>query len=114
MKKCWGARNKNSSISDKIVALICARVTEIFERGNARVRMCIETGFLEHVFETPELRGCFLFWDDNPQLSDAFRNALAWGQDHKPVHLFNLFNTREPGETDGRGGDGGADGPGPL
>ena len=57
-------------------------VTELFRTSDRVVRNCIETGFLEHVLEVPELREYFHHWNEECELADSFRAALAWGKAH--------------------------------
>lgn len=62
------------------------RITAEFKRGNRIVKNCIETGFLEHVLETPGNRPYFSHWADDPELASAYSEALRWGQAHtRPV-----------------------------
>jgi hypothetical protein len=61
---------------------IVERITNVFNNGDRFVRNCIETGFLEHVLETPSNRPYFLHWSDDPILAESYTEALRWGEAH--------------------------------
>jgi hypothetical protein len=53
-----------------------------FRSGDDVIRNCIETGFLEHILETPVNRQHFAHWAHDPVLSDSYTEALRWGLAH--------------------------------
>jgi hypothetical protein len=59
------------------------RITQTFLAGNESVRDCIETGFLEHALEHPDLRPLFERWENDPEMREAHARALAWGCSHE-------------------------------
>jgi hypothetical protein len=71
-------------------------VTELFLEGGEDVRYTIETGFLEHVLETPALRPYFEHWSSDSRLKDAWERAIEWGKAH-PDYIRKLFGRlRDP------------------
>ena len=60
---------------------MAASITELF-RLNRELRNCIETGFLEHVLEAPDAIPYFEHWEQDFELADSYRHALAWGKSH--------------------------------
>ena len=58
------------------------RIEAAFRDGDDRIRNCIETGFLEHVLETPGNRHYFAHWAHDPMLSESYTEALRWGVAH--------------------------------
>lgn len=58
------------------------RVASVFKNGGTSVQNCVETGFLEHVLETPSNRPYFSHWKDDEVLADCYTEALRWGEAH--------------------------------
>ena len=65
-----------------LVKVLVKRVTEAFLKGDMPLQNAIETGFLEHVLERPDLVHLFEFWKDNPKSSESYETALKWGLAH--------------------------------
>lgn len=42
---------------------------------------------LEHLFEAPQIAEFFADWKSDPELKDAFEQAMAWAKDHRPPKL---------------------------
>jgi len=59
-----------------------AEITKCYLEGDNEVKLAIENGFLEHVFEEAELRPLFSFWQKDDRLRAAWQGALAWGEEH--------------------------------
>jgi len=59
------------------------RITQTFLAGNESVRDCIETGFLEHALEHPDLRPMFERWKNHPEMREPHSRALEWGRSHE-------------------------------
>jgi hypothetical protein len=59
------------------------KIKTTFVAGDAAVRGCIETGFLEHVLEFSDLRPLFDSWKQQPDLREAYVRALEWGRNHE-------------------------------
>lgn len=66
----------------KAIRLLIDRIEVAFRDGDDRIRNCIETGFLEHVLETPGNRQCFAHWARDLLLSESYTEALRWGVAH--------------------------------
>jgi len=64
---------------EPIVADLIERIDRTFLAGDETVRDCIETGFLEHALEYPELRQLFAHWAHHPEMREAHFRALEWG-----------------------------------
>ena len=72
------ARNDNrTAIQHRI-----ERIAAAFRNGSRVVQNCLETGFLEHVLETPRNRPYFAHWKDDELLADSYTEALRWGEAH--------------------------------
>lgn len=69
--------------SEPLIADFVNRITDLFLASDKDVRDCIETAFLEHALEWPELRPLFAHWADHPQLAEAHRYAMEWGVAHE-------------------------------
>ena len=65
-------------------------VTAAYLEGDKEIRECIETGFLEHVFEVEGLQPYFAHWGNNPILAPAHARALAFGNAH-PHFMRSMF-----------------------
>jgi hypothetical protein len=71
----WRLRPETDALIDDCVQ----RVTNLYLKSNQEIRLCIETAFLEHVFERPELRPLFAHWANHPELAEAHRMCMEWG-----------------------------------
>jgi hypothetical protein len=78
-----------------ILADLLDRIDRTFLDGDERVRACIETGFLEHALESPELRPLFAHWADHAELREAHSFAMEWGR----AHEHGQKRTRRPGRA---------------
>lgn len=58
------------------------QIATVFKNGNDRLQNCIETGFLEHVLETPRNRPYFSHWKDDEILAESYNEAIRWGKAH--------------------------------
>ena len=58
------------------------RIAVEFKNGDTSVRNCIETGFLEHILESPGNRPYFSHWKDDEILADSYTEAMRWGEAH--------------------------------
>ena len=68
--------------TDAVLQQTAGAVTDLYLRGDTRIREAIQEGFLEHVFEQVRLRGLFDHWARDPRLQPAWEAALAWGEAH--------------------------------
>jgi hypothetical protein len=68
---------------ETMIADLIKRVDSAFLDGDKSIRLCIETGFLEHALEYPQLRPLFAHWSDHPEMRDAHTHALEWGLAHE-------------------------------
>jgi hypothetical protein len=66
-----------------LVRDLITRVDGTFLAGSETVRDCLETGFLEHALEYPDLRPLFAHWAARPEFREAHARALAWGRAHE-------------------------------
>jgi hypothetical protein len=76
----WWVRNADPDLNT--IRCFVSRMEATFRGGDDGIRNCIETGFLEHIFETPENRQHFAHWANDPVLSDSYTEALRWGLTH--------------------------------
>lgn len=79
LDKLWDRRPDTDSVIEELVH----RMTELFLRSDPVVRNCLETGFLEHVFERKELVTLFEAWQSHPELSTAYSDCVEWGVAHR-------------------------------
>ena len=79
LDELWQKRPDTNAIVQKLAR----RVTEVFLEGGPGVRNCIETGFLEHVFEREELVALFGEWKSHPELSATYDHCVEWGVAHR-------------------------------
>jgi hypothetical protein len=75
----WNGRSEGESV----VAQLTERMDRAFLAGDQCVQDCIETGFLEHALEYPELRPLFAHWPGRLEMSEAYARALEWGLAHE-------------------------------
>jgi hypothetical protein len=68
---------------EPIVAELVRRIDRTFLAGGESVRNRIETGFLEHTLEYPELRPHFAHWPEHPEMREAHARAMDWGRAHE-------------------------------
>jgi hypothetical protein len=69
-------------VNPNMIRPLVDRIEAVFRDGDNGVRNCIETGFLEHVLETPNNRQYFTYWAHDPLLEDSYTEALRWGLAH--------------------------------
>ena len=55
-------------------------LAEVCRSGNRVARDRAVYGVLEHLFESPEIAALFSDWKDDPELKDAYCEALDWGK----------------------------------
>lgn len=66
--------------TNKILANIEQALRKTYIEGNTDVRNCIVNGTLEHVFEEKKFRSLFKNWEKDPQLSQAYSDAMGWAE----------------------------------
>jgi hypothetical protein len=71
-----------SSEGRQTAANIAIRLADLFREGSPEIQNHIETGFLEHVLETPIARPIFGFWSEDSILAESYHAALKWGLAH--------------------------------
>ncbi len=54
-----------------------AMLARLYREGDARLRTCIITGALEHLFENRQIRQFFDDWKEDPALKEAYSEALG-------------------------------------
>ena len=79
LEKLWEQRPETEAMIQRVVQ----RVTEVFLEGDPAIRNCIETGFLEHVFEREELVTLFEEWKSHPELATTHEHCVEWGAGHR-------------------------------
>lgn len=73
---------RSGDVDSDMVRRVVDRIEALFRDGDAGVRNCLETGFLEHVLEAPDNREYFAQWAHDPLLKDSYTEALRWGLAH--------------------------------
>lgn len=86
----WNHRPNGGSI----IADLVGRIERTFPSGGTAVRDCIETGFLEHALEHPELRRHFAHWSEHPEMREAHTRAMEWGRAHEQTEKRSPRNKR--------------------
>jgi hypothetical protein len=66
----------------QVLTSAAAQLTEAYRKSDKKARNRIETGALEHIFEQPALRAYFVEWRNDPELGEAYKWAVRWGDDH--------------------------------
>ena len=56
---------------------------KIYRRGEPATQNRILCGVMEHAFEDPALRPYFVDWERDPDLRDAYKLAVEWGDEHE-------------------------------
>lgn len=80
----------SSDVQSTWLTAAAEAVTAAYLAGGAEVRECIETGFLEHLFEVAGLQLYFAHWANTPILAPAHARALAFGNAH-PYFMRSMF-----------------------
>jgi hypothetical protein len=57
-------------------------LARLYREGDERLRNCLVTGTLEHLFEDKAIARFFDDWRKDPVLTVAYREAMEWGVDH--------------------------------
>ena len=78
----WLKHLVNAAEGGAVVTEVAARLADAYRAADATTRNRIETGALEHALESTAVRPFFDAWRTDPVLSDAHRQALAWGTAH--------------------------------
>ena len=65
------------------ISVLIRNITSLYVKGDNKLRNAIETGFLEHAFEKPEVVGLFAAWERDPILCESFVAAKQWGESHR-------------------------------
>jgi hypothetical protein len=78
----WFDHLSNTEGTQGSLREVATAVTTLYLGSDTDVRLAIETGFLEHVFEQAKLRPFFSHWAEDERLRDGWQQALAWGEAH--------------------------------
>jgi hypothetical protein len=78
----WFKHLHSTSGTQKVLAGAASQLTAAYRKSDKKSRNRIETGALEHIFEQPALRLYFAEWCDDPDLREAYKWAVRWGDDH--------------------------------
>lgn len=62
---------------------VVRRLTQAYISADDTTRNRIETGAIEHMFESPSLREYFTFWKDDQVLRTPYEFCLLWGVEHE-------------------------------
>jgi hypothetical protein len=65
-----------------VITEVAARLADAYRAADPTTRNRIETSALEHALESRAVRPFFDAWGTDPVLSDAHKQALAWGTAH--------------------------------
>ena len=76
--------------TSEVLIAVANAVTSLYLESGEDVRDAIETGFLEHAFETAPLRPYFSHWASDSRLQPPWNRALEWGEAH-PGYTAGLF-----------------------
>lgn len=66
-----------------VIRGIAVELEKLYRRAEPAARNRILCGVLEHLFEDPAMRPYFSTWDRDPELRDAYRLAIEWGDAHE-------------------------------
>ncbi len=69
--------------TNELIHDLVKNVTQMYVDGDSDLRLSIETGFLEHVFEIPANRRLFTPWNKTDFLNNAHNRCLEWGVAHE-------------------------------
>ncbi|MCE5198856.1 MAG: hypothetical protein ABFD54_00280 [Armatimonadota bacterium] len=58
-------------------------MSQLYLAADSEVRNAIVTGALEHILEEPRWREFFLDWRNDPNLSEAYDQAIEWAVEHE-------------------------------
>jgi hypothetical protein len=78
----WFKHLHGTSGTRNVLAGAATQLTDAYRKSDEKSRNRIETGALEHMFEQPALRAYFADWRDDPDLREAYKWAVRWGDDH--------------------------------
>jgi len=53
-------------------------LAELYKKGDERLRICIVTATLEHLFERRDISQYFADWKNDPILKIAYSEAMEW------------------------------------
>ena len=73
--------------TEEILKKTVDAITSLYLNSKRSIRDAIVNGFLEHLFETPDLRNYFAHWKTDPNLAGDYNWALTWGKDHEGPNL---------------------------
>ena len=74
------ALSSNDAVDAAALSGIKHLLAELYGSGDAKLRHCIVTGCLEHLFESRRIAEYFADWQDDPALAGGYAEALEWGQ----------------------------------
>jgi hypothetical protein len=69
-------------VTQTVLEAVASQLTEAYRKSDASARNRIETAALEHIFEQPALRAYFDEWRKDPELREAHKWSVRWGDDH--------------------------------
>lgn len=69
--------------NDGLLTFTVGQLTDLYLQSDSKTQLAIETGFLEHILEDAKATVVFKFWESNPKLQEAFREASKWGAAHR-------------------------------
>ena len=62
-------------------------LARLYREGDEKLRTCIVTATLEHLFEQKPIRRYFQDWRDDPSLGIAYQQAMEWAKDGRKTPL---------------------------
>ncbi len=79
----WIKNVQNYEGSTDFITHVVGRITKTYLSGDATAGNRIETGVVEHIFESRSLRKYFAAWIADRDLSGAYERCLEWGKAHE-------------------------------
>ena len=78
--KQWRREGGRAAATLRAIAL---DLEKIYRRGEPATQNRVLCGVVEHAFEDPAVRPHFIDWERDPDLRDAYRLAVDWGNAHE-------------------------------
>jgi hypothetical protein len=69
---------RDSSVPREVVKQLKVWLGRLYAEGDEKIRTCIVTATLEHLFEQEDIREFFSDWKKDPALAIAHKEASAW------------------------------------
>ena len=80
---------KNKEANTILISEMKKMAAEVYNAGDDGVKYAVETAFLEHLFEDPEIASYFSDWREDAILKPAYERAMEWGVAQQASHQEN-------------------------